>query len=711
MSKQLGLGGITLSSNKRAKGLRLIEKEAKRLKLECGSVKLINGRNKKELDATDVNDRCKNSSISRYEQIWKEFTKFCILFEDYQSPMLTYRELGVKCPYSPKAETVIMFARYLVHKSDNFLTHYDTGKKVKFGSEYVKCQGTYQSISSLNLIRSALSKLSHHYDDCKGQYENTCEFCVEAFKISKGKHGCLRRSGHKHSPKLFPSGNISTCESVVLQFDVLAGYISDNYTSRHTIAYFPSELRDIRSALLTKKCATDNLESLQTWTIILLATKLMLRIDEAINLTVESCSMEHSLIKNRSKVENLLWNVQGKSDAEVVHLITWTDKTCKDLCPIACLLIYLSITGISSGYIFPDPKCLKVFATTGTKKHITYSRFRKNLVAITKCIVQDKKSENLIVGTHALRKTGLLLAVWHYLSQSDSKYTASDIAEDPLVLGIVTNDARSMGVTCNTITSQMRLSNIGMTKTYLSDVASQYSQVTAVFGKDPKYKVGEHRSIYCQHLQRFASLNYHENEKSLPELAENYLFTACGMTKKKILRMTFFDLYEICFEAESGNTEHISANLSPSHRFLVEKLGMEFYEEFIKREKAESGTHVEVPVKQQHMENLIDVRGENYPERIKATNDISTQVKICMEAYEYTKKACTHGGKKMSVRGIQCKQYKNLYNYSKVSRCVEECFRGNIGRFCRTFDGVNTFTPSNFVCAAGKNINHKSKFK
>ena len=275
MSKQLGLG-IPISSSKKLKGFKLIEKEAKRLKLECGSIRLINGRNKEELDATNVNDRCKDSSIIRYEQVWKEFTKFCILYEDYQSPMLTYRELGVKCPYSPREETVIMFARYLVHKPDKFLTHYATGKKVKFGSKYVKCQGTYQSVSSLNMIRTALSKISTHYDDCKGTYEKECEFCIKEYKTSKGKYGCLRRSGHKHCPKIFPSGNISSSESLILQFDVLAAYIGDNYSTRHTIAYFPSELRDIRSALLTKNCSTENLESLQIWTIILVATKLML---------------------------------------------------------------------------------------------------------------------------------------------------------------------------------------------------------------------------------------------------------------------------------------------------------------------------------------------------------------------------------------------------------------------------------------------------
>jgi hypothetical protein len=58
-------------------------------------------------------------------------------------------------------------------------------------------------------------------------------------------------------------------------------------------------------------------------------------------------------IVNAEEVRSVAVWVQGKTDRTRKYLYIWRDKQCPEFCPLRHLLVYLAITGIKTGLIFP----------------------------------------------------------------------------------------------------------------------------------------------------------------------------------------------------------------------------------------------------------------------------------------------------------------------------------------------------------------------
>ena len=289
--------GIPISDAVLIKGQKSITSLAKRLKLGVGEKYIVNivGKNADDPHLT-VTDTAADSTICRYKTIWKQFTEFCIKCGDYQSTFLTYREGGIQRPFAPSLSTFCAFALYRVYQKDVPLKCMISGKPVKFKDERGKiyCAGSCRSLSGLEIISTAFSKVSNYYLDTRGEYEDVCDACLKAVKKNKAGHGCKLYDNHYNSPRITPRGSISTSSLLAAKMAILKQYIVDHYQPRHTVAYLPREIRNFRTYFLNRCVTKESLIELQAWTIMIHAVKNMLRIDEVISFTVEQFLMNYS---------------------------------------------------------------------------------------------------------------------------------------------------------------------------------------------------------------------------------------------------------------------------------------------------------------------------------------------------------------------------------------------------------------------------------
>ena len=157
--------------------------------------------------------------------------------------------------------------------------------------------------------------------------------------------------------------------------------------------------------------------------------KLFLRVTESLTMKVEDFPSELMMLESTScHVSALALRILGKG-GDYHWLSMYLDDEFPELCPIRALLLYLSLSRIKKGYLFP--KCLPCGDTieatdddSSTEStdddgdlHYTYLAFitkMKVLLTVTLCREMGPQD---IFGTHILRKTAYLFAIFGMLRQ------------------------------------------------------------------------------------------------------------------------------------------------------------------------------------------------------------------------------------------------------------------------------------------------------
>ena len=139
---------------------------------------------------------------------------------------------------------------------------------------------------------------------------------------------------------------------------------------------------------------------------------LFLRHDEFHDLEMSSFQVDYFEIKD-GIVDSIVLKVYGKSDKTWVHLRLWSDHENPVFCPIRHLLIYLHVTGIKKGYLFPSAKELNNPPANGHfQTMINYSKFLRDLQKVTDAVLPERNGIKLNIGSHTFRKTAYLFAVF-----------------------------------------------------------------------------------------------------------------------------------------------------------------------------------------------------------------------------------------------------------------------------------------------------------
>jgi hypothetical protein len=100
-------------------------------------------------------------------------------------------------------------------------------------------------------------------------------------------------------------------------------YVENMYEMRSTIAFLPGKLCEIHNHLLSH----NDLKHLMLWVINLVGVKLILRINEALDLKYEQFLRAYFVVKD-CNIESLLAKIKGKRDDKWLHFAIWDDKDC-----------------------------------------------------------------------------------------------------------------------------------------------------------------------------------------------------------------------------------------------------------------------------------------------------------------------------------------------------------------------------------------------
>ena len=678
----------------RLRGLKTVLMVAKDLGFKIVKEAIpIKGQTRAHNDVTS-NDRAKESSIERYSTIWDAFFDYCLAVGDYESAICVHPSYTIRSPCAPSVKSVVNFANYRVYGPDEVHKCSVTHRPIKFkhSKSTVMCRGDWTSLSTLKLLGSAFSKLGEHYPKLTGAYHDICSNCV-ALRDSNGDDakGCME--GHYGNPAYLPRGNITKATKFKTCVKTLESYIDLNYLARSTIAYLPSELREIRDHCISQNDKND----LMFWTILIVSTKLFLRIEEALSLKVEDFLMELAST-TKYRVTSLMCKVKGKRDTNDVHLKLWDDETCPEFSAVRVLLIWMTISGIKSGFLFPEDDLLKKKSSKigNCDSPMTYESYIKKLKHITSTVLcrDISKSSTVIIGTHAARRTGLLLACWYFFGQNGEQ--KKEVLSDTILLAALSNDARN-SVCYGSIQSDMRHKNGTSTMTYLADSATLYQLVQQSAPNRAKEKVGEYKSIYIKTVDHARNITRQRQELSLSELSDWYVFDILGLRKNKsvVSQMTISAVFDI----SCGSVADKFTNLSASHQFLLEALGVDQFETFMTLKSEETSSTVQNSTeKEEKTKNATQVQmvhvGDHFREDFKKTNDWSKKLDIARAACLEARNQVVNYGKKMKHLKITCKMHSTLYQYGRIVECCDTCFRGDESRFLKK----NPKFTLNFKC-------------
>ena len=466
--------------------------------------------------------------------------------------------------------------------------------------------------------------------------------------------------------------------------------------ARRTIALLPSEVRDIRTYCLSSNSKSD----LMFWTILIVSIKLFLRIEEALSMKVEDFLMDLATT-SKFRVKSLMTSIKGKRDKIRVHLQIWDDEICPEFSAVRAILIWISVSGITSGFLFPQESMLKnEKPVLKCERALSYQSYLTKLKKITTNVLGktiDKSSE-IIVGTHAGRRTALLFAVWWFLGESRRAEL-----NDSILVATLSNDLRNEQC-LGDIKSDMRHQSGNSTKTYLSDSATLYELVMNSSPNITKEKVGRYQPIYVATVEQARNIIRNNQPLSLCELANWYITMVLKI--KDIHSMTIAAIYDIACQTYLSKSD-----LSESHKFLYDRLGKAGYETFVSMESyvKEEKDFAEKPMKKCTEKPTIPPEyvivpkylREDFNKRRDRTDKMNIAVEICRNVTEQVK-----NGKKLSINGVRCPSYTQIYQYGRLVDCLRTCYRGNVDRFVQHH---SKFTLKGFKCLKG--VKHVYNFK
>jgi hypothetical protein len=336
------------------------------------------------------------ASTKNYENHIHHFWNFCACLKDYESMLILLDPEMRKVP-SMNVNTVELFLRYKRTEAGEVLDDI-YGKEVKdFFNEAVLADGKWVNPANEMGFCAAIGNV-HEARGLGGDYSEECPRCCYHSLTPNtdcDKHLKMRR------------GN--PCKSEVYK-NARKRCNDSNYEPNRCMQLKPHQLRRIRQYLLS----SNDLCSLELWTMCLLGCKLFSRSDEIVNFTIEGIVLERLIYKD-GRVEAILIKFTGKVEkGKYVTRWLWADHECPEFCPVRHLLIYLFLTKHKGGYLFPTEKEIDNPPRDGIyRTSYSYATFRRKVIeVVNKCLTEEEKKNSLRVGLHMFRRTAYLLAMW-----------------------------------------------------------------------------------------------------------------------------------------------------------------------------------------------------------------------------------------------------------------------------------------------------------
>ena len=506
---------------------------------------------------------------------------------------------------------------------------------------------------------------------------------------------------HPGKPQYWPRGNVTRDADFKTEVAKWDTYIGAHYESKSAIILLPGELRDIRTHLLSH----NDSYHLMLWTIIIVGVKLFLRCEEAIELTVEQFVMEYFQV-DADAVVGLCAKIKGKRDAKWGHFMLWHDSECPEFSASSAVLVWLHVSGIKSGRLFPKREDLDL-RRSHNDEHLQYPSFLAHLKHLLHTVAgrDVNKMSTDITGTHVLRKTGFLLAYWGLDRKSDGK-TLFEMDEASILLSA-------------------RHQNIASTGTYLSDSGTLKGLVDREREDKDRHKVGKWESTHMEHLNMYASIrvNSAKYRKPLPELADWYVGQVLGCSSiTATLTIAQIHARVVDYTPDLSEEEELKAFLFRELSESKAELGMKLYEKSsAKRARAAQCSDASLIAtsserlivnkstfdpannnsnkKCRHDPNDTVEFARDYKSEFASARAASAKVRIYVDT-------CADVRAQVKEGKILCEPGKSFaYRACRVVSCLESCFAGNIDEFLADNSG-----PLSKFKTCSKNVHHKPTF-
>lgn len=415
---------------------------------------------------------CNEKTLTEYYARWHELKLFAFLRGDYQSAALLDRLLCPRNPLPLRPELIVEYYQYKIGELKEKLFVCGTQiPALDVENNEMTCLDQWHCKTSLQKLKSAIYALHDAYTHLRGKYMSICKDCLHADsllerkpapnqheKLQPGTYGACQV--HAGRPLLIPKGNCATAHEVVQAHNVNCTRVA-NWVRKGSIQILPGEVRQLRDYLTSSGRFTD----FQTYVMIIIGIKLFLRADELLSMRLEHFPLEYQIV-DKHRIKSIAVKIKGKSDLNEVHLHLYCDNECTEFCPVRHLMVYVAWSGITEGLLFPDKyyfndkltrrRTVKRTENPDDEYKILYSDWLSNLRYLFKFVLK-REVTNGRLGTHTLRKTAYLFAVWGVLKRINAnsleKLEAFEALPD-LLLSQVLGSARHKSIT-NANTYQM----------------------------------------------------------------------------------------------------------------------------------------------------------------------------------------------------------------------------------------------------------------
>ena len=376
--------------------------------------------------------RQRTRSLKAFTSYWDAIRRFAGRLGDFQTATIFDRK---RCPADPlpaKPETIALYFRWKTGQKDEVLKDskgnpvYQTGllNSTEKSTVPIKCVFDWHCPSNIDKNLAAINALHNAYKHLKGNYRDVCTDCRKANSLKEGQYcfgpgseapaqwrSCM---DHANAPLLKPRGNTATSALVLETSRFLRNKLSADHTIKGNAPMLPAQIRKIKEKL----CASGSVRDHQLWVMINLGITLFLRASEIITLKCEDFLMDHSIV-HPNAIKALVVKIKGKTehgDADSANLQIRRDDLYPEFCVVRSLFSWVKSQGIKSGYLFrsdADPD--------DPNQHMSYSCFLNRLKAMLGSVFPDifgKEGKTAFqVGTHTLRKTAYLFAIWGILTR------------------------------------------------------------------------------------------------------------------------------------------------------------------------------------------------------------------------------------------------------------------------------------------------------
>jgi hypothetical protein len=342
-----------------------------------------------------------------YEEKFRQLWKFLAIKGDYESMLMLLPTPPMHCP-SMNANSLEEFFRFKRQQAGTQLKD-ERGNPVQdILGNVILCDGRWKS-PYMDTYKASISDL-HATNGQTSNYGEPCPGCLDLTPDIQHQ-GCEHHRGHCRIRRV---GN--PVESVIFtntsrQQKIWAN--QEGYEEQGCSQFLPSDVRRLRTYFIGQ----NTIVGLQYWCCTIIAILLALRHDEFHE--IDNKNFLPALFEvTGDRVDCLVLQVMGKSDARPITFRLNTDNDHPEFCPVRPLLVYMHLMGYKGGYLFPSSGELNCPPTDGifTTK-IDYDHFKDLIQRV--CLQVLPQRENFKVGCHIFRKTYYVFGIFGYAHDGD----------------------------------------------------------------------------------------------------------------------------------------------------------------------------------------------------------------------------------------------------------------------------------------------------